>query len=408
MNRLCGQRAFWCAFVGLALVGTSACDDVSVHRDAGAPDDGGGVNVDAGETPSGASHRSIRVTPAITEWHALRDALGYELTWLERAQGAWHVYQYRTTDTEPRLAWRIETGWSARLVSPGNDKPHGFGIVADGLNPNRFPRWYAVKGEAEPLVYATCEYGQIALAGAVTEESVTLVLPKDCTGRCPSQNNSAYWTLRAVDGGFTADLSCFGESYSEPRALHPDRPFELRNVGFQYLVRELVDGGFLAEVPDGGNPTAWRFLPGEPVLAYAWEEPWTRGPFVPKPPGFLHELRLLDFGSPDAGVYTLPGDARALVVVPEVARTLDDGSLALAGKPRRHWERLDGARVLLVMDPRATEVRRAYWFKVAATYDVIEEAGRVAVVTTSLDGGDVTTTLFLFEPEPLDGGLPSP
>jgi hypothetical protein len=67
------------------------------------------------------------------------------------------------------------------------------------------------------------------------------------------------------------------------------------------------------------------------------------------------------------------------------------------------------------MNPTASEVIRVYQFNATnLQYDLVESNGRLAVITSSKDGGDdgadSSSIVYLFEPDeaPLDGGLQNP
>lgn len=341
------------------------------EEDAGSD---GGIGPDAG--------RNVRIygSSRLSTWHVYAVAGGqYELETQETSDTGFRVQRWPIDGGPATELWDIRTNYSATIFPLGNERPRHAGVAAYGVNPNRYPAWYVIGTSAAQSVFASCTNSVIPLAGATSADESWVILPRDCSGACPSTSYSSYWHLRfGPDGGVSSSSQCFdGGGFSEPRAIHSDLTYEVRNVGLDFVVRDFVDGGTWT-LPKPGIAKSWRFLPGEQIVAYGWEE-GGRYTAPAKPPDDLqHELRLIRFAEPDAGYELLPIVARDHLVDIEVARRLPEGRLLLAGRPRWWWNAAGERRAVIL----SADARTVYgvWKFFAARYDLAEIEGQPVVV----------------------------
>lgn len=372
--------------------------DASTDASVDLASDGGG---DAGDPAA------VFEAGTLTTWRLARVGDSYEVEWQVPSSEGFRVYRRPLNGSAAALVWTIETQFSATTFSYGNDRPTSAGVGAVGVNPNRYPSWYVVGSSAGISTFTTCDTAVTPMAGNTSAKESWVALPRDCSGTCGGNASTSYWRLAfAADGGVSAASSCFdGGGFSEPRQLHPDLPYEVRNVGVDFTVRNFADGGAWP-LPAPGVVKRWRFLPKQQILAYGWEESGRyTAPAVP-PDDLKHELRIIRFTIPDAGYELLPPGAREHVVDVEVARELGDGRLLLAGRPPQWWKS-SAERRAVVLSGDARTAYDAFRFS-GARYDLAELNGEVTVVKqvdkVGPDGGVIRSVVLERPSRITDGG----
>lgn len=338
------------------------------------------------------SRRTLVASRLLSTWNLTARGDDYEVEWQERSTEGFRVYR-RPIDGHPAVrVWTIDTKYSATVLPLAPRPPANASTFAYGVNPDRFPSWYVMGSEAGLQTFTTCENAVTPLTGAASADVSWVVLPRDCSGICSWASEASYWQLRfGVDGGVNATATC---STGEPRALHPDLTYEVRNVGLDFEVRDFSDGG-IWRLPPPGFARRWQFLPREDVLMFAWEESGRYSPPQQPPDDLKHEMRLIRFREPDAGYQALdPAMAEHLAEI-EIARALDDGRVILAGRPPQWWKATGQRRAVLLL-PDSGLPTAVFEFS-AFRYDIgVIDGGIVIVKETSEiseDGGVIRRVL---------------